>query len=92
MFRIFSFPIPTDEPVSLKEYLLPQEDERLKELFIEREDMRLSDNLPIKGKIGQFGLGRLARVDKAKEFTVHSAMRLLFQHSVEVLEPRLECT
>ena len=46
----FLFPVPTDEQVSLKEYLLPQEDERLEELFIEREDMRLSDNLPIKGE------------------------------------------
>ena len=58
----FLFPVPTDEPVSLKEYLLPQEDERLEELFIEREDMRLSDKLPIKGenrpiRIGTVGKG-----------------------------------
>jgi DNA (cytosine-5)-methyltransferase 1 len=42
----FKFPDPTDEDVAVEDFLLPQNDVRLQDLIIERDDLYMSSELP----------------------------------------------
>ena len=61
----FSFPEPTWEDVVLEDILMPEEDPRLDDLFIERDDLKLRNELPVErenrplriGTVGKGGQG-----------------------------------
>ena len=58
----FKFPEPSDEVLAVEDFLLPEEDPRLKDLVVNRSDLRLNEDLPTERKnrplrIGSVGKG-----------------------------------
>jgi DNA (cytosine-5)-methyltransferase 1 len=74
----FKFPDPTDEDVAVEDFLLPQHDDRLQGLMIEREDLCMSSELPMKrenrplriGTVGKGGQGERIYSPKGHAITL----------------------
>ena len=68
----FKFPEPSDDNLAVEDFLLPEEDPRLKDLVVNRSDLRLNEDLPTErenrplriGSVGKGGQGE--RVYSAK--------------------------
>ena len=74
----FQFPEPTDEDFVLEDILLPNNDSRLKELFIERSDLKLKKDFPSErqnrplriGTVGKGGQGERVYSPKGHAITL----------------------
>jgi DNA (cytosine-5)-methyltransferase 1 len=74
----FKFPDPTDEDVAVEDFLLPQNDVRLEELIIERDDLCMSSELPSSrenrplriGTVGKGGQGERIYSPKGHAITL----------------------
>ena len=74
----FQFPEPTDEDFVLEDILLPNNDSRLKELFIERSDLKLKKDFPSErqnrplriGTVGKGGQGERVYSSKGHAITL----------------------
>ena len=74
----FKFPDPTDEDVAGEDFLLPQHDDRLQGLMIDREDLCMSSELPMKrenrplriGTVGKGGQGERIYSPKGHAITL----------------------